>query len=131
MKINKENILAILKSIALRFNNAGTITAFAAGILLILNSCGVTNINNTQVMNIVNGICTVLISLGILNDTASNGMYIPGIKDTLAQIEAERKAKEAEKEIIQDEVIMDNNEEIIIEDNSEEIIIDQHDGEGK
>ena len=73
----------VLKSIAIRLNNKGTIIALAALIVSLLCQFGL-DINSDKIMGIIDTICSILILLGLLNDpTESTKAYIPGVSDKL------------------------------------------------
>lgn len=84
----------MLKSLLKRLNNTGTIVAIASAIILILNELGF-GVDSEKIMSIINAICYVLITLGILNDSTSKGMYVPGLSDRLAnELKEENKIEE-------------------------------------
>ena len=73
----------VLKSIAVRLNNKGTIIALAALIVSLLCQFGL-DINSDKIMGIIDTICSILILLGLLNDPTENTKaYIPGVSDKL------------------------------------------------
>ena len=73
----------VLKSIAIRLNNKGTILALAALIVSLLCQFGL-DINSDKIMGIIDTICSILILLGLLNDPTENTKaYIPGVSDKL------------------------------------------------
>ena len=73
----------VLKSIAIRLNNIGTIIALAALIVSLLCQFGL-DINSDKIMGIIDTICSILILLGLLNDPTENTKaYIPGVSDKL------------------------------------------------
>lgn len=73
----------VLKSIAIRLNNKGTIIALAALIVSLLCQFGL-DINSDKIMGIIDTICSILILLGLLNDPTENTKaYIPGVSDKL------------------------------------------------
>ena len=73
----------VLKSIAIRLNNKGTIIALAALIVSLLCQFGL-DINSDKIMGIIDTICSILILLGLLNDPTENTKaYIPGVIDKL------------------------------------------------
>ena len=73
----------VLKSILTRLNNKGTIVALAALIVSLVVQFGF-NIDSEKVLGIVNTICSILILLGVLNDSTENtNAYIPGVSDKL------------------------------------------------
>ena len=79
----------VLKSIGKRLNNKGTIIALASLVVSLITQFGF-NIDSEKIVGIVQTICTILITLGILNDTTDNtSMYIPGISDKLVNEEGE------------------------------------------
>ena len=74
-------------SIFNRLNNKGTILAIVG---LVLNLCIQLGfeVQTERITEIVNIICTILVSLGILNNPVdTKEMYIPGISDKLVQKE--------------------------------------------
>lgn len=73
----------VLKSIAIRLNNKGTIISLAALIVSLLIQFGV-DIDSEKIIGIVQTICSILILLGVLNDPTENtNAYIPYISDKL------------------------------------------------
>ena len=69
--------------------NKGTIIALASLVVSLITQFGF-NIDSDKIVGIVQTICTILITLGILNDTTDNtSMYIPGISDKLVNEEGE------------------------------------------
>ena len=73
----------VLKSIAIRLNNKGTIIALAALIVSLLCQFGL-DINSDKIMGIIDTICSILILLGLLNDPTENTKaYSPGVSDKL------------------------------------------------
>lgn len=79
----------ILKSLLNRLNNKGTILAIVGLILNLLIQLGF-EIQSEKITEIVNIICTILVSLGILNSPTDNKeMYIPGVYDKLIEKEVE------------------------------------------
>lgn len=73
----------VLKSIATRLNNKGTIISLAALIVSLLCQFGL-NIDSEKILGIVQTICSILILLGLLNDPTENTKaYIPGVSDKL------------------------------------------------
>ena len=72
-----------IKSILVRLNNKGTIISLAALIVSLIAQFGF-DIDSEKVLGIVQTICSILIILGILNDTTdTTEMYITGVKDKL------------------------------------------------
>lgn len=71
-----------MKDLLVRLSNVGTIIALASVILFILNNCGII-VNNEQIMNIINGICSIGVLLGFLNNPQDSGIYLPFINDNL------------------------------------------------
>lgn len=72
-----------IKSILVRLNNKGTIISLTALIVSLIAQFGF-DIDSEKVLGIVQTICSILIILGILNDTTdTTEMYIPGVKDKL------------------------------------------------
>ena len=77
----------VLKSIATRLNNKGTILSLAALIVSLLIQFGV-DIDSEKILGIVQTICSILILLGLLNDPTQNTKaYIPGVSDKLVDKE--------------------------------------------
>lgn len=74
-----------LKSILNRINNKGSILAICSLILSLLIQLGF-QVQSEKITEIVNIVCVLLVSLGILNDptNGTNG-YIPGISDKLVE----------------------------------------------
>ena len=73
----------VLKSILTRLNNKGTILSLAALVVSLLVQFGV-DINSEKLLGIVQTICSIFITLGLLNDpTESTSAYIPGVSDKL------------------------------------------------
>ena len=73
----------VLKSIAVRLNNKGTIISLTALIVSLLCQFGL-DINSDKIMGIIDTICSILILLGLLNDPTENTKaYIPGVSDKL------------------------------------------------
>lgn len=73
----------VLKSIATRLNNKGTILSLAALVVSLLCQFGL-NIDSEKILGIVQTICSIFILLGVLNDPTQNTKaYIPGVSDKL------------------------------------------------
>ena len=73
----------VLKSIAIRLNNKGTIISLTALIVSLLYQFGF-DIDSDKIIGIVQTICSILILLGLLNDPTENTKaYIPGVSDKL------------------------------------------------
>ena len=73
----------VLKSIAIRLNNKGTIISLTALIVSLLCQFGF-HIDSDKIIGIVQTICSILILLGLLNDPTENTKaYIPGVSDKL------------------------------------------------
>ena len=73
-----------IKSILNRLNNKGTIISLTALIVSLLVQFGV-DIDSEKIIGIVQTICTILITLGLLNNPVDNTkMYIPGVIDSAA-----------------------------------------------
>lgn len=71
------------KEVIKKYTNSGTILAIVGGIGVILNQCGV-KVDNQWLNALINAICYVGISLGILNNPEVNG--IDSISDVLIEI---------------------------------------------
>lgn len=74
-----------IKSILNRLNNKGTILAIVG---LVLNLCIQLGfeVQSEKITEIVNIVCTILVSLGILNNPVNNKeAYIPGVSDALIE----------------------------------------------
>lgn len=72
-----------IKSILNRLNNKGTILALASLIISLIVQFGI-EIDSEKVMGIVTTVCTILVSLGILNNPVDNTKaYVPGVSDSL------------------------------------------------
>lgn len=72
-----------LKSIMVRLNNKGTLMALTGLIVSLLLQFGF-DFDSDRVLGVVQTICAILITLGVLNDPTQNTEpYIPGIKDKL------------------------------------------------
>lgn len=82
-----KNIKPILLSILNRLNNKGTILALAGLIGTLLIQMGV-DIKYDKFINIVQTVCNIFITLGILNNPTNNtSAYVPGISDSLVSKE--------------------------------------------
>lgn len=82
-----KNIKPILLSILNRLNNKGTILALAGLIGTLLIQMGV-DIKYDKFINIVQTVCNIFITLGILNNPTNNtSAYVPGISDSLVNKE--------------------------------------------
>ena len=76
-----------LKSVVTRLNNKGTILALVGLVVSLLIQFGF-DIDSEKIIGIVNTVCTILITLGVLNDPTQNtNAYIPYISDKLANKE--------------------------------------------
>lgn len=67
-----------MKDLLVRLSNVGTIIALASVILFILNNCGIL-VDNDKIMNIINGLCSIGVLLGFLNNPETNGLDLPFI----------------------------------------------------
>ena len=80
-----------INSIFNRLNNKGTIISLTALIVSLLVQFGV-DIDSEKIIGIVQTICTILITLGLLNNPVDNTeMYIPGVIDSAADEEGDEK----------------------------------------
>ena len=70
----KENFKNLLK----RLTNVGTIVGITSAVIFILQSAGLI-FDADKVGNIVQGLCSIGILLGILNNSETKGLYIPMI----------------------------------------------------
>ena len=68
----KKNLIEILK----RLKNTGTIVSVASGLIIIYTNLG-GQINNEVAMTIVNTICAIGVSLGVLNNPTTKGLDLP------------------------------------------------------
>lgn len=66
------------KDYVTRFKNPGTIITLASLVILLLTTNGVT-VDNERVMTTVKTVCSILVVLGIMNNTDTAGLDIPGI----------------------------------------------------
>lgn len=82
----KEKLQDLLK----RLSNVGTIIAIVSAIIFILNNCGIL-VDSDKIINIINGLCSIGVLLGFLNNPQDSGIYLPFVKDNLD------KKKEGEK----------------------------------
>ena len=71
-----------LQDLIKRLSNVGTLIALASVVLFILNNCGIL-IDNDKIMNIINGLCSIGVLLGFLNNPQDSGIYLPFINDNL------------------------------------------------
>lgn len=82
---------ATWKSILIRMNNKGTILALVGLVVSLLIQFGF-DIDSEKITGIVNTICTILITLGVLNDPTQNtNAYIPYVSDKLVGQENKNK----------------------------------------
>lgn len=65
-----------------RLSNVGTIIAIASAVIFILNNCGIL-VDSDKIINIINGLCSIGVILGFLNNPQDSGIYLPFIKDNL------------------------------------------------
>ena len=82
-----------MKDLLVRLSNVGTIIALASVILFILNNCGIL-VDNDKIMNIINGLCSIGVLLGFLNNPQDSGVYLPFINDNLDKDKNENKEGE-------------------------------------
>ena len=79
------------KSLCKRMNNKGTILALVGLVVSLLMQFGF-DIDSEKITGIVNTICTILITLGVLNDPTQNtNAYIPYVSDKLVGQENKNK----------------------------------------
>ena len=79
------------KSLCKRMNNKGTILALVGLVVSLLIQFGF-DIDSEKITGIVNTICTILITLGVLNDPTQNtNAYIPYVSDKLVGQENKNK----------------------------------------
>lgn len=64
------------KDLLKRVSNVGTLVALVSAVLFILNNMGIV-FDNEKVLNIVNGVCSIGVLLGILNNPKASGIYLP------------------------------------------------------
>lgn len=69
-----------LKSILIRLKNPGTIMAIIGAILIIIGELGII-VDNDKIKGITSAVCYILITLGVMNDSTSTGLYVPFVKD--------------------------------------------------
>lgn len=82
-----------LKSIWTRLNNKGTILALVGLVVSLLIQFGF-DIDSEKISGIVNTVCTILITLGVLNDPTQNtNAYIPYVSDRLVCCEEHNEEK--------------------------------------
>lgn len=82
-----EKFKNIIKSAGMRLNNKGTILALAGLIVSLLLQFGL-DIDSDKVMGIIQTLCSIFITLGVLNDPTQNTKaYIPGLSDKLVNKE--------------------------------------------
>ena len=82
---------ATWKSILIRMNNKGTILALVGLVVSLLIQFGF-DIDSEKITGIVNTVCTILITLGVLNDPTQNtNAYIPYVSDKLVGQENKNK----------------------------------------
>ena len=80
-----EKIKLTLKSILNRVWNKGSILALAGLFISLLIQFGI-DVDSEKVMNITTTICTILVSLGILNNPVDNTKaYVPFVSDDLVE----------------------------------------------
>lgn len=96
--------MAILKSIANRVWNRGSLLAIAGLVISLITQFGF-QVDSEKVMGIITTITTILVGLGILNDpTNGTKAYIPGVSDKLV----EKKAKEEVKAEVNTTEVVEN-----------------------
>ena len=78
-----------LQDLIKRLSNVGTLIALASVILFILNNCGIL-VDNDKIMNIINGLCSIGVLLGFLNNPQDSGIYLPFINDNLNKNEEKK-----------------------------------------
>lgn len=89
----------VLNSILNRLNNKGTILALASLVISLIVQFGV-EIDSEKVMGIVTTVCTILVSLGILNNPVDNkDVYVPYVKDQLVEKNSTLPSDDVKKEI--------------------------------
>lgn len=71
-----------MQDLLVRLSNVGTIIAITSAIIFILNNCGII-VDSEKVTNIINGLCSIGVLLGFLNNPQDSGIYLPFIKDNL------------------------------------------------
>lgn len=62
-----------------KLSNVGTLIALASAVLFILNSMGVL-VDSETVMNVIYGLCSIGVLLGILNNPDTDGIDLPFVK---------------------------------------------------
>lgn len=68
-----------MQELVKRLSNVGTIIALVSAVLFILSSAGVV-VAGEMVMNVVYGLCSIGVLLGILNNPQTDGVYLPFVK---------------------------------------------------
>lgn len=71
-----------MQDLFVRLSNVGTIIAITSAVIFILNNCGIL-VDSDKVINIINGLCSIGVLLGFLNNPQDSGIYLPFIKDNL------------------------------------------------
>lgn len=74
----KERMQELLK----KLSNVGTLIALASAVIFILNSMGVL-VDSETVMNVIYGLCSIGVLLGILNNPNTSGIDLPFVKNNL------------------------------------------------
>ena len=94
----------MLKSLLNRLNNKGTILAISALVLSLIVQFGI-DIDSDRIMGIITTICTILVSLGILNNPVDNTKaYVPYVSDVLVDKKKETITDELENNSMEDDV---------------------------
>jgi len=68
----KAKLLVLLK----RLKNPSSIIAVVSGVILVLNNLGFV-VDSDKITTIVNLVCGIGVTLGVLNDPTTPGVYIP------------------------------------------------------
>lgn len=68
------------KTLRDRLKNVGTLVSIASGVVLIATSLGF-KVDNNEIMTIVKTLCSIGVTLGVLNNPDSVGLDIPGLPD--------------------------------------------------
>lgn len=63
-----------------KLSNVGTLIALASAVIFILNSMGIL-IDSETVMNVIYGLCSIGVLLGILNNPDTDGIDLPFVKN--------------------------------------------------
>lgn len=70
------------KTYLARLKNPGVIMAIVGYVIVILLNCGI-EVDNAAVTNIANAVCSIMVVLGVMNNSDTDGVDLPTTKSKM------------------------------------------------